>query len=733
MPFDGARWAIELAAVDKTAMAFASVDKRMMRLQASQDQVAKGGVLASTSSGVAALGSQLGVLAAGFVSVAAAQRLFATAMKAADLGEQAEQVGVNTDQLQAYRLAGAQAGIETGQMDAALTKLARTMGAAADGGKEQIALFDRLGVKLLDARGELRPTADVLPEVARGVREIGSSSQRTATLMDLFGKSGAKMATVLQDLSAGNAAVIASARAQNAIVSPEAIAAWDALADHMKVAEVRFTSLVGELGAPVAMVWLNNLNVGLDLAAKTMGTIKSGVQWLTGNMPGSIQGKLQGQVDALNSDITAFIQRGYANDDPALKEIIQRRDALVEQLKQNPITMPPITVTGDSGGVSNPATKGSGGTDPYAKIIRDAQQYIALKDVETRSLGMNAAAAAELKHQQELLGKVTAANIALTPRVTADLDRLAAAMAQADAGFAMAKFMDDAVTKSQAFIAAQQVERDTLFMSTEAAAAYRIEQELLNAAKEKGITLSVTRIAQIQGIAGAQAAAGENTRRMTELVGLSKDTLKGFILDLNHGIREGAGVWDIFGNAGLNALDRISAKLLDMAVNDLFSQAFGGVRGAAGGFLGSLFGGLFGGGGGVTAVAGPAGGYGGFAGYAMTLPGFATGGVPPIGVPYLVGERGPEVRVDGRPGQIFNRGQWDAMGGSSSGRGIMIVVTGDTDLVRVTARDEAGRAIAVAAPQIEGRSVKQATQLAPRAVAHDKATRSLDWRMSHGD
>jgi hypothetical protein len=37
----------------------------------------------------------------------------------------------------------------------------------------------------------------------------------------------------------------------------------------------------------------------------------------------------------------------------------------------------------------------------------------------------------------------------------------------------------------------------------------------------------------------------------------------------------------------------------------------------------------------------------------IDFPGFADGGVPPVNSPYIVGERGPEVRVDGNPGTII--------------------------------------------------------------------------------
>lgn len=40
--------------------------------------------------------------------------------------------------------------------------------------------------------------------------------------------------------------------------------------------------------------------------------------------------------------------------------------------------------------------------------------------------------------------------------------------------------------------------------------------------------------------------------------------------------------------------------------------------------------------------------------HAAGVPGFAKGGRPPVGRPYLVGEKGPELRIDTRPGVIVS-------------------------------------------------------------------------------
>lgn len=758
MPFDAARWSLEIAAIDRTAGAFDSAKRRMREFSQASAAVGKQTADSFAATGVAAkagaaafvmLRNAIAPLAAAVTAAALADKVWSSGMKAADLGEQAEQIGINTDQLQAYRLAGAQAGVETEQMDTAITKLAKSMGAAADGNKEMIERFQQLGVNLLDAQGELRPVADVLPEVAKGVLNIGSSSQRTATLMDLFGRSGAKMTTVLKDLAAGNAAVIAAAREKNAIISPEAIEAWDNLADRMKVTQVRWEALAGEFGAKIALPAIEHLNGLLESTKKELEGIQSIWKWIMANMDAAKRAEiraraapeqadvknLQDRLDALRQNPTQF---GFKASEKALmdqlaarQEAARRAEALVNQslfdFEENnarrdklPGMYPPLGVTdGGTTGSRNPAAKSGGGTDPYAKLIADARQYIAAKKAETEGIGLNADAAARLKHETELLGKATAASIALTPQVTAEFKQLAAAMAAADAALASAKFMDDAAKKSAEFIAAQEIEQQTLWMSAEAADAYRIAQEYLNAAKAQGITLSTADTEKLREQAALQAAASQKTREAKEIYDLARSSFVGLVTDVRQGLIEGKNAWDVFGNAGLNALDRLSAKLFEMAATKVFEQAFGGSSGG-GAFLGGVFGAI---GRGIGSLfgSGVSGGLGGGSGIT-----FADGGNYPAGVPRIVGERGWELDIPSRGGTIYNQRQLAEMLGGSAR--IVIQIAADSDWVRATARDESGRMIAVAGPQIESRAVDKANRAAPSVMERDRAERGGDYR-----
>lgn len=306
--------------------------------------------------------------------------------------------------------------------------------------------------------------------------------------------------------------------------------------------------------------------------------------------------------------------------------------------------------------------------DAWDKLVKGAKDYIDKQDLAARTLGMTAFEAARLKHEQELLSKATEDGRKITAAQTEEIKKLAAAMAEADSRLATAKFMFETEKAGTDFVAQQKLQRDALFLSKEEAAKLKYEYEMLNRAANDNIKLSPEQIAQIKGIAAAMAEAESQTALLTEAFEFGKDVFKGFLDDMIQGLKSGASFWQAFGNAALAALDKIVSKLLDMALNKVFSDLLGSLFGGfslfgnnqmmgGGGF--DLFGGAVGNGV-VSGIGSLGGGMGGMAGF------FAEGGVTPVGQPYLVGEEGPEVRVDSRPGMIFNQDQWRRMAGNNT-------------------------------------------------------------------
>lgn len=684
MPLDQARWQIELAASDRTAAAFNSVTQRMRSLD--QASKATGGTMSEAFSGVT---RALAPLAIAYAAVAAAQKAFHIGLKAGDLGEQAEQVGVTADQLQAYRLAAAQAGIEAEQMDTALMKLAKSMGTANEGNDEMIARFEKLGVKLLDGRGELRKTADVLPELSRGLLGISSSTERTAILMQLFGRSGARMTTMLEEWAKGNERLVESAKGQDAIVGPEAIKAWDRLDNQLKVVAQQGNVTIATLGAPIA-TWaleqvsklLQQINTDMERIKRDTAARESGqtaamqdvkeleeqlatakqAQLLT--QPGSSAFRLyQASINALEKRLAAFKQ---ASENFARENFFDRRDQATSGYNLN---LP---------GVSQPkGDKGKGFAESGEKKLIELQAEHAAID---RALASYAAVGTESIAE---LDKRLAAQIALEKRIV----ELTINLSENDP--LAKKLRNEATAISEGNIKKAEMNR----LLTEAEG---ISKQYGDGTRELARATDGLNKLQAMGAINADTyafalkRAKEGAADQERASRGAKDGITGYIAGLEQGFSDldKANTQFEIGKRSIQMFDEAIAQLATgaevnfakilqsflvmivqmearAALSSLWKLASSGGAAGGGGGLFSGFLSLLGIGGGAGAEA--------IAFSQADLGQFAHGGDYRAGMPRLVGENGPEIDIPRTAGTIVSQREIAAAMNGEGGGGTVVI------------------------------------------------------------
>lgn len=199
--------------------------------------------------------------------------MFATAIKdgleyASSLGEVAQQLGVTTDTLQEYRYAATQAGLSQDEMDNSLAKLTRTIGQAANGGKAQVAAFERLGVSIRDANGNIKEAGVVIPEIADGLKRLSSDAERAATLTELFGRAGQKLAPLLAGGSEGINNLRDAAHRLGIVLSSEQIQSADDAADKLAAVQTVLKARLAGAVADNAASIIEMANALSDLADK---------------------------------------------------------------------------------------------------------------------------------------------------------------------------------------------------------------------------------------------------------------------------------------------------------------------------------------------------------------------------------------------------------------------------------------------------------------------------------
>jgi hypothetical protein len=218
---------------------------------------------------------------------------------AGGLGELADQLGVTTDSLQALQYQALQSGASAETLEAGIARLTRSIGDAGEGNDALIARFRELGVGILDATGKLRPTEDVLGDVAKAISGIADPAKQAAAVVDLFGKSGQKLLPVLRDVSdVGLEGLVSKAREAGVVIDEALIKRFDELSDRAamkaKIATIAVADSIGKI-----VDYVNGLDA--TKAALLASVIGAGVGYRFGGLPGAAAGAaFAGQTAYLN-------------------------------------------------------------------------------------------------------------------------------------------------------------------------------------------------------------------------------------------------------------------------------------------------------------------------------------------------------------------------------------------------------------------------------------------------
>lgn len=216
-------------------------------------------------------------------------------------------------------------------------------------------------------------------------------------------------------------------------------------------------------------------------------------------------------------------------------------------------------------------------------------QQIASLEQQRGAIGLTGAALAAYTYEQTELNKALAAHITLTD---ADKHRI-----HADATTVGAKTYGNTVANSAAAndksntetMRQLGVERDALNLTGQALISYNYQQGLINQALNAGVALKDIDIEKTRQQADAYAAQRDAIDKQRQALADAREVTKGFFSDFINGARDGANIFAAFGNAAVNALNKIIDKLLDKGLNSMLDKLFSG--GSGGGLLGSILGG----------------------------------------------------------------------------------------------------------------------------------------------
>lgn len=181
------------------------------------------------------------------ISLAAAGALTAlgasvlnTVRNADDINTTAKRSGISTDRIQEYRYAADLIDVSVDAIISANSKLKKNM---ASGG----AAFDKLGVKVTDANGNLRDSSEVFDEVVLALSKIQNETERDTVAMEIFGKGADELAGLIDDGGASFRELAKEAHEAGAVLSQDSLNALNKTNDALDKLKAKGTAALGQV------------------------------------------------------------------------------------------------------------------------------------------------------------------------------------------------------------------------------------------------------------------------------------------------------------------------------------------------------------------------------------------------------------------------------------------------------------------------------------------------------
>lgn len=543
--------------------------------------------------------------------------LVRNALSAAEgIADMAARANTSTTALQELRFAVTQNGGSIRDADDALVRLNRRMSLfVSTGAGPGAQAFERLGINVQDASGNIRDSSDVFDEIVSKMSEMKDESELAALASSAFGEdAGPRLVPLIRQGTDGVRELREEAHKLGIVLEEDAI-------DKAAKASAQFRALGEAIQAQFTSALIQAAPLITDLAERLSQSLPTIIAWI--NALGQVVGlldtplevqlsqnvnriaeaqaavaKIEGEGDARNPTKASRLQKAREElrqitlEQFAIQDQLEERAKRREANKPPPATVPNLPkVTGGGGGGASSASKA---LDADRRAADNAARSFAA--LTARLAGLRV----ERRQEIDLAGKSAAESV----RITAAKEREARETEILEAAIRSSGIVTDAQIE-QAFELSRELERLTI-------------------AKQDSADAEDARRAEM-----------ERTRKETDLMRRETETLSQAIFDAAF---HSDGWKDALFRVGEAILQLESTQnFLAQSINALFGVAAepastsigGGIFGALAGGIGDIFGSLF----------------GGF---------FADGGSPPVGKFSVVGENGPELQYFGRSSTILS-------------------------------------------------------------------------------
>lgn len=255
-------------------------------------QVALGINTAQFSAGLAQAQGSLGSFGKGLKSLAAAAGVslslgaLGIALKSNidhmdELGKAAQKIGIPVAELSKLEYAAKLSDVSLEDLTTTLSKFSKNVAEIAGGGQNDAGrALSALGIAAVDAQGNLRPTTDILNDIADKLSVMKDGAGKTALMLAIFGKSGANLIPLMN--GGGQAIAAAGRELQNfgGVITPEAAQQAQDFNDNLTRLQTAFNGLLQQALIPI-LPKLTELTQDLIDMTKTGSQVQQFIESVT--------------------------------------------------------------------------------------------------------------------------------------------------------------------------------------------------------------------------------------------------------------------------------------------------------------------------------------------------------------------------------------------------------------------------------------------------------------------
>lgn len=190
-----------------------------------------------------------GVLALGTALVGTALKAGQTAD---DINALSAQTGLSTEQIQKFKFASDTIDVSLETLTGSMAKLTKNMANAKKGTGDTYEAFNKLGISVTDAQGELRNNQDVFNETIKALGNMENETERDALAMQIFGKSAQDLNPLIKGGAEQLEELGNKAQEMGLILSQDALDSANDLQDGVDFLKSTVSSAVTQIGADLS-------------------------------------------------------------------------------------------------------------------------------------------------------------------------------------------------------------------------------------------------------------------------------------------------------------------------------------------------------------------------------------------------------------------------------------------------------------------------------------------------